>query len=105
AEKLELLAPFGPGNPSLVLVARDLRLVRRAVLGSESEHLALTVADDTGESRRAIWWNGAGRPLPEGRFHLAYTPLPTTFNRRREAQLQWVDFQPAGDAPVILESP
>lgn len=105
AEKLEQLAPFGPGNPSLVLVARDLRLVRRAVLGSESEHLALTIADDTGESRRVIWWNGAGRPLPEGRFHLAYTLRPTTFNGRREAQLQWVDFQPAGDAPVILESP
>src|SRR5690606_27491902 len=90
AEILERLAPFGAGNPPLVLVARDLVIQRDTRMGRESEHRALTVEDRSGETRRVIWWNGAGATAPQGRFHLAYTLRAAAFNGLRDAQLQWV---------------
>jgi single-stranded-DNA-specific exonuclease len=52
-----------------------------------------------------IWWNGTGSPGPEGRFNLAYTLRATTYNGLREAQLQWVDFQPMEESVMTLQPP
>lgn len=102
AGNLERLAPFGAGNPPLILLARNLLVKRNAGIGREAEHRVLTVEDETGEIHKVIWWNGAGFPGPEGKFNLAYTLRATTFNGHREAQLQWVDFQPVEESSLVL---
>lgn len=88
---LERLAPFGLGNPAPVLAVRDLRLVSVSAVGKTQEHLLVTVEDPAGASQRLIWWQGAGLPLPEGRFDLALNARAASYKGQPELQLVWVD--------------
>ncbi|MBU0512679.1 MAG: single-stranded-DNA-specific exonuclease RecJ, partial [Chloroflexi bacterium] len=73
-DDLERLAPFGAGNPPLILATRGLKLVSHTVIGRTREHLRLVVADEAGNAQNVLWWRGAGEPLPDdgSRFDLAY---------------------------------
>ena len=88
---LNRLAPFGPGNPAPVFVDRELVLQRAVPIGRTGEHLQALVEDSRGVTQRVIWWQGAGWPLPEGRFDLAYTVRASTFRGQRDVQVEWVD--------------
>jgi single-stranded-DNA-specific exonuclease len=102
---LERLAPFGPGNPPLTLVSRGLSLKSVAAIGREEEHLSLTVEDEASHTtQRVVWWGGAGWPLPEGRFDLAYSMRASTFRGQRDLQVEWIDFQPVEEGGVTLAS-
>jgi single-stranded-DNA-specific exonuclease len=90
-EDLERLAPFGPGNPPLTLVSRGLSLTSHSTVGRTGEHLQLTVEDDEGTAQRVIWWQGAGWPLPQGRFDLAYVVRASDYRGQRDVQVEWVD--------------
>lgn len=90
-EDLERLAPFGPGNAPLTLATTGLELRSHSSVGRNGEHLQLIVEDEEGYSQKAIWWQGAGWPLPEGRFDLAYIIRASDFRGRRELQMEWVD--------------
>lgn len=100
---LERLAPFGPGNPPLTLASRGLTLKSHASLGREAEHLLLQVEDEAGVIQRVIWWQGAGWPLPEGRFDLAYHVRASTFAGQRDVQVEWVDFRPLEAPEVVVQ--
>ena len=103
-EDLERLAPFGPGNPPLTLATRHLTLKSHSTVGRSQEHLQLFVEDEQGTIRRVIWWQGAGWPLPEGRFDLAYAVRASDYRGQREVQIEWLDFRPSGEpakAPVL----
>jgi single-stranded-DNA-specific exonuclease len=97
AAEIERLAPYGPGNPPLVLASRGLRLVSQASLGREQEHLQLTVQDENGLSRKVIWWGGAdasqAEALPQGQFDLAYQAHTSTYHGGRELQLEYIDYR------------
>jgi single-stranded-DNA-specific exonuclease len=101
---LERLAPYGAGNPALVLASRGLRLQSQTALGRDGEHLALSVEDAHGNTRRVIWWQGAGWPLPQGLFDLAFTARASTYGGQREVQVEWVDFRPI-EEPALLVGP
>jgi single-stranded-DNA-specific exonuclease len=90
-ENLERLAPFGPGNPPLILVSRGLSLTSHSTVGRTGEHLQLTVEDEEGTAQRVIWWQGAGWPLPQGRFDLAYVVRASDYRGQRDVQVEWVD--------------
>jgi single-stranded-DNA-specific exonuclease len=98
---LERLAPFGAGNPPLVLASRDLHLQSHSTLGRDGEHLALTVEDADGHTQRVIWWQGAGWALPQGRFDLAFTARASTYAGQRQVQVEWVDFRSI-EEPALL---
>jgi single-stranded-DNA-specific exonuclease len=91
---LERLAPFGSGNPALIFAGRDLAIRTSAPVGRGGEHLLVTLVDAQGQTARAIWWQGGGERLPEGRFDLAYTARTSNFRGKLEVQVQWVDAQP-----------
>ncbi|MGI6206696.1 MAG: single-stranded-DNA-specific exonuclease RecJ [Anaerolineae bacterium] len=97
-DDIERLAPFGPGNPSLTLATRNLALKSYSALGRAGEHLQLFVQDGMGTVRRVLWWGGAGSPLPEGPFDLAYTVRASDYRGLREVQIEWVDFRPVEGA-------
>lgn len=103
--EIERLAPFGPGNPSLVLASRGLRLVSHAALGREQEHLMLTIEDELGVARRVIWWGGMDfvdtGGLPQGRFDLAYMAHSRTYRGVEDLQLELVDFRLLPEAVEI----
>jgi len=91
AEDLQRLAPFGPGNPPLVLAARNLSLVKHTPIGRGDEHLQLIVEDENGNDRKVLWWQGGGFPLPKGRFDLAFSLRASDYRGTRDIQLEWVD--------------
>ena len=91
ADDLERLAPFGPGNPQLVLASKNVKILEKKQIGRGREHLALTVGDEKGETQRVIWWGGASEPVPQGVFDLAYYLRATEYRGLREVQLTWVD--------------
>jgi single-stranded-DNA-specific exonuclease len=79
AEALEILAPFGAGNPSLTLATRRVKLKAVSTIGKAREHVRLNVEDEHGNVQAILWWSGAGETLPEGIFDIAYSVRATTF--------------------------
>jgi single-stranded-DNA-specific exonuclease len=103
-EQLERLAPFGPGNPPLTLVSRSLVLKSHSVIGRTGEHLRLVVEDETGAGQKVLWWQGAGAPLPRGRFDLAYVVRASDYRGQRDVQVEWVDARLV-EAPAVALRP
>ena len=101
-EELDRLAPFGPGNPPLTLVSRGLSLTGHATVGRSGEHLQLIVEDEGGTAQKVIWWQGAGSPLPQGRFDLAYVVRARDYRGQRDVQVEWVDARPIEAVAVPL---
>jgi single-stranded-DNA-specific exonuclease len=104
AADLERLAPFGAGNPPLTLACRGLALSSSATIGRSQEHLLMVVEDERGEIYKVVWWQGAGWPLPEGRFDLAYTARASTYRGLRDVQIEWLDARPQAETSVELTS-
>jgi single-stranded-DNA-specific exonuclease len=100
---LERLAPFGPGNPRLVLHSPSHVLVSETTIGRYHEHRRLTVEDELGARQQVIWWQGAGWPLPEGRFDLAYTARASTWRGQRSVQIEWVDARPTAEGAIVVQ--
>lgn len=89
--QLERLAPFGPGNPPLTLATHHVTLKSHTIIGRTREHLKLTIEDETGTIQQALWWRGAGQPLPQGPFDMAYTVRANDYRGQRQVQIEWVD--------------
>jgi hypothetical protein len=43
----------------------------------------------------AVWWNGGDKPLPVGKFDLAFQPQLNEFNGRTSVQLKVLDWREA----------
>ncbi|MBN8581311.1 MAG: single-stranded-DNA-specific exonuclease RecJ [Anaerolineae bacterium] len=102
ADSLELLAPFGAGNPQLTLATRNVTLKSAVTLGKTKEHLRLNVEDEHGNVESFLWWSGAGEDLPptETKFDIAYTLRATTFRGQRQVSLQFKEFRVTEESPV-----
>lgn len=97
ARSLEVLAPFGPGNPPLVFSCRNMQVTETRSVGKLGEHLLVDVEDPTGNVNRCIWWNGQGLPLPEGYFDLAYSSRATNYRGEDQVSLEWIDYRQLTD--------
>jgi len=92
-QEIERLAPFGPGNPSLLFLLEDLRLVSDSQVGTNQEHRQVTVADNIENELRLIWWNGGDEPLPEARFDLVCKLTRSDYKGTSQVSAEWVDFR------------
>ncbi|NPV84937.1 MAG: single-stranded-DNA-specific exonuclease RecJ [Anaerolineae bacterium] len=99
---LDRLAPFGPGNRPLTLATRGLKLVSYNPIGKNEDHLLLIVEDSTGAQQRVVWWQGAGSPLPEGYFDLAYTVRASNYQGQHQVQIEWIGFRDSETATETL---
>lgn len=104
-EQIHLLAPFGEGNPPVVLMSQDLRLEHSAVLGRDQLHRRLTVASTDGETRQVLWWNGMDYRLPGGAFDLAFTAGWNIYQGRREMALTLVAYRENESTAPALAPP
>ncbi|HKY55122.1 MAG TPA: single-stranded-DNA-specific exonuclease RecJ [Anaerolineales bacterium] len=95
ANALESMAPFGAGNPPLVLASRNVQLKSVTTIGKAREHLRLTIEDNNGNAQSILWWGGAGNDLPEegSTIDLAYSLRASTFRGKRQVTLQFEDFR------------
>ncbi|MGB8212612.1 MAG: single-stranded-DNA-specific exonuclease RecJ [Anaerolineales bacterium] len=107
AQALESLAPFGPGNEKLTLSTHALKIDATTVIGRNQEHLKLTVADESGNSRTVLWWNGAEEKetLPEGRIDLAYSLRASDWRGTLQIQMEFVDFHRLEAEKVAVSRP
>lgn len=92
-QSIDQLAPFGAGNPPIVMAAKDMKLVSTTPIGKTKEHLQLLVEDPFGQTSKFLWWQAAGLPQPEGLFDLAYTARASTYKGQAQVQLEWLDFR------------
>ncbi len=97
--RLNRLAPFGEGNPPVVLATFNLHVSHAATFGRQNDHLRIVVEDENGVALPLIVWRGAELPVPEGRFDAAYT-LSTDLRGDLEAVLVGLQLH----APISLES-
>ena len=92
-EQLHRLAPFGPGNPPLNFMLRDLSLVSTAQIGQLGEHRQVIVSDGQENTQRFLWWNGGDEPLPEARFDLVCTLSQSNYKGAPQVSAQWIDYR------------
>lgn len=85
------LAPFGRGNPPLVLATRAVRVVSAAPLGRNGEHLQVVLEDTTGATHRVVRWGSTAEDLPEGYFDFAYSLSVNEFRDKRELRITWIE--------------
>ena len=87
---LERLAPFGAGNPAILLAVCNVKAVEVTSIGKTGEHLQVMIEDENGTVRRVLWWQGVRDLIPEDRFDLAFTARTSNYRGGLEVQLEWV---------------
>jgi len=105
AESLEMLAPFGAGNPSLTLASRNVTLKASSTIGKTKEHLRLNVEDEAGNTQSIFWWGGAGGelPEPESKFDIAYSLRASSYRGQKQVTLQFEEFRITEENPVEIK--
>jgi single-stranded-DNA-specific exonuclease len=96
-EQIERLAPFGHGNPPLIMSASDLKLASHSKLGKLGEHRRLVVEDQLGTQQSVLWWGGASWDLPQGEFEMAFTTRISAFQGERQLQVELRDYNIISD--------
>ena len=92
---LDRLQQTGIGNPPVNLMLSNASHQRPfQLIGAAKNHVKMWVTDG-GSTREALWWGGADKPIPDGRFDLAFTPELTEFNGTFGIQLRVLDWRPA----------
>lgn len=94
---LELLQPFGIGNPEPVFASLPLRVRKRRLFGPKRNHVMLDVQEEmSGITLQAKAWRQADR-FPESmagqRIRLAYTPGINAFNGVAAVELRVRDWE------------
>ena len=102
-QELELLAPYGNGNPPPVFMSANHRVVEVLPIGTAQEHVKITVEDEDGHEFTILRWHGADLPLPDGAFDLAYTPRASTYQGKKQLQFEWVDARPARSVSIQFQ--
>ncbi|HRQ23779.1 MAG TPA: DHHA1 domain-containing protein, partial [Anaerolineales bacterium] len=105
AESLELLAPFGAGNPQLTLATRNVTLKSVKKIGKTEEHLRLNIEDEDGDIGSFLWWGGAGEELPptDAKFDIAYSLRATSFRGQKQVTLQFKEFRITEERPIEVQ--
>jgi len=104
ASALEMMAPFGAGNPKLTLASRGLSLKSATEIGKARDHRKLIVEDENGSTQEILWWGGAGEELPEGKFDLAYSLRANTFRGEKRIQVQFEEYRGVEEKSVEIRS-
>lgn len=95
-KSLELLQPFGIGNPEPIFSSLPLCIKCYKIFGKHKEHLSMTVVEeDSGISLQAKGWKLAkyiSSALQNTRIQLAYTPSLNFFNGIGSIELEIKDW-------------
>ncbi|MGC8856167.1 MAG: single-stranded-DNA-specific exonuclease RecJ [Anaerolineae bacterium] len=104
ADALERLAPFGAGNPELVLAIRGVSLKSATEIGKTKEHLRLHIEDEQGNSQSLLWWNGVGEELPEAgsKVDVAFSLRASSYRGQRQVTLQLVELRLVAEKAVEI---
>jgi len=112
--QMERLAPFGQANRRPLLCATGVSLAEPPrTIGGGARHLAMNLVQH-GARVRGVAFGGAEwldhLPPPGQPFHVAFKPKINEFRGRRTAEMEIVDWRPAGidvsiDLPSLATTP
>jgi len=94
--KLQMLGPFGQGNPEPIFATKGVRLLsppRR--VGAKADHLQLAITDDTAAVRCVGFGMGhlEKKLLEQEPFNVAYRPQLNNYNGNSSVELVLADVQ------------
>ena len=92
-DQVERLAPFGPGNPAIRFLLRDLEKLSDTPVGPSGEHRQVIVTDQQENTQRFIWWNGGDVEPPQTQFDLVCTLSQSDYKGQRQISAEWLDFR------------
>jgi single-stranded-DNA-specific exonuclease len=112
ATSLEMLAPFGAGNPALTLATCSVTLKSVSKIGKTKEHLRLNIEDESGNTESILWWGGAGEELPDpstslredSKFDIAYSLRASSYRGQKQVTLQFEEFRVGEEKAVEIRS-
>lgn len=104
ADSLEILAPFGAGNPELTLATKNVILKSKTEIGKTKEHLRINIEDENGNTQSILYWGGAGADLPENgsKIDIAYSLRSSSYRGQRQINLQFQDFRIVEEAVIEI---
>jgi single-stranded-DNA-specific exonuclease len=98
-QQIEMLAPFGEGNPRPVLCATGVRLAAPPeTMGAGERHLRLRIAQHRVTLRGVAFGRGEwADPLArhEGLLDVAFSPVINDFRGWRSVEMHLVDWRPS----------
>ena len=103
--ELQMLEPFGEGNPEPLFGIRDVTLSSIRILGADGRHASFEFHNR--DIPRAVWWN-AGERIDElrshsaGRFDIIFTIFLSDYGPTPRLELSLLDIRP--HSAVVLTS-
>ena len=95
-EEISKLEPFGMSNPSPTFVINNLTLKEKKLMGSNDDHLKLTLEWANGKVD-GIWWSHGDIPLlPGDKLDIAFAPQLNMYNGATSVQLILKDIHAEG---------
>ncbi|MCB9138747.1 MAG: hypothetical protein H6642_10400 [Caldilineaceae bacterium] len=88
AEALQMLAPFGNGNPTPRFLTRGVTIEHDRRMGADGAHRRLTVSQ-AGAQQQVVWFHGGDAELPPGKIDLVYTLSINEYKGNRSLQLMF----------------
>ncbi len=95
ADEVEMMAPFGAGNPPVNYLCREVLVQEDKRFGKDKSHRKLFISDGACEPVEVIWWSGAEEPLPDGPLDIVFRMRPGYFMNKPTLQITLVDVQRA----------
>ena len=96
ARELQLLEPYGAGNPRPVFITKGLRALSEPVV-LKDRHLKMRLAGPNNRPHEAVWWNciepGGQTPTVTGSIEVAYTIETSVWNDEIKVQLNVADMR------------
>jgi len=104
AQSLESLAPFGAGNPELILAVRNVMLKSVKEIGKTKDHRRIVVTEENGAKQDLLWWNSADEELPdiETKMDVAFSLRASTYRGQKQLTLQFQDFRVVEEKPIEI---
>jgi len=90
-QSLDMLAPYGAGNPAPTFFAEHLHITSSKYLDRDKVHRSIQVTSADGQKYQVKWWHAFDTPLSTGEIDLAYTVRRNTFRGESSLELGWVD--------------
>ena len=104
-DALNGLAPFGEGNPHVVLASQRMQLIDHKVFGRDQAHRRLTVRGADKTERKVIWWRGTEHALPRDEFDIAYVLKSSDFSGSRQLQIEYAGARETETSSVRIDTP
>lgn len=96
--QLNILAPFGPGNPQFIFASKNININKSSTFGKSRNHIRFSVSDSNNISMDLLWWKGANKSIPDSKVDIIYRPGKNTYKGKDQLQIEIIEMRPSEEA-------